>query len=56
MCTCALARLFQKPDSSITYHLKILQNVGLIVGEKQGYYTIYHTKTDFLRKITRKKK
>lgn len=50
MCTCALARLFQKPDSSITYHLKILQNAELIIGRKQGYYTIYHTKKNFVMK------
>ncbi len=47
MCTCALARLFQKPDSSITYHLKILQNADLIIGQKQGYFTIYHTRKNF---------
>ncbi|TFF97576.1 MAG: ArsR family transcriptional regulator [Promethearchaeota archaeon] len=51
MCTCALAKLFQKPDSSITYHLKILQNAKLIIGEKRGYFTVYHSKESYLNQI-----
>lgn len=55
MCTCALARLFQKPDSSITYHLKILQDADLIIGQKQGYFTVYHARENFLNQIANQK-
>jgi len=51
MCTCALARLFQKPDSSITYHIKILQEADLIIGQKQSYFTVYHARANFLNQI-----
>lgn len=55
MCTCALAKLFQKPDSSITYHLKILQDANLIIGQKQGYFTVYYAREKFLNQISDQK-
>jgi len=54
MCVCALARIFGKPDSSITYHLKILQEADLIIGKKQGYFTIYYTKNILLKDLGKK--
>lgn len=44
MCTCALAKIFGTTDGTITHHLNILKDAGLIIGQKEGYYTIYHTK------------
>jgi DNA-binding transcriptional ArsR family regulator len=54
MCTCALARIFKKPDSSITYHLKILQDADLIIGKKKGYFTIYYTKKVLLNDLAKR--
>jgi ArsR family transcriptional regulator len=54
MCTCALAKIFNKPDSSISYHLNILQDANLIIGKKQGYFTIYYTKEVLLNDLTKK--
>jgi predicted transcriptional regulator len=51
MCTCALANLFDATDGAITHHLKILEGAGLIVGKKQGYYTIYYTKESLIEQI-----
>lgn len=51
MCVCALARVFEKSDSTITYHLNILQNAGLIIGTKKGYFTIYYTKDQLISEI-----
>ncbi|MFW5895680.1 MAG: ArsR/SmtB family transcription factor [archaeon] len=44
MCTCALAKVLGTTDGAITHHLKILKDTGLIIGQKEGYYTIYRTK------------
>ncbi len=52
MCTCALAKLFETTDGAITHHLKILEEAGLIIGKKQGYYTIYYTKESLIEQIT----
>lgn len=43
MCTCALARLFDLSDGTITHHLKILEGAGLVIGKKEGYFTRYYT-------------
>lgn len=51
MCTCALAKLFDATDGAITHHLKILEDAGLIIGKKQGYYTIYYTKESLIEEI-----
>ena len=49
MCTCALARVFEVSDGTITHHLKILEEVGLILGKKEGYYTRYYTKKNLIK-------
>lgn len=42
MCTCALAKVFQISDGTVTHHLKILEEAGLIMGKKEGYFTRYY--------------
>jgi ArsR family transcriptional regulator len=43
MCTCALANVFSVSDGTVTHHLKILEDAGLIIGKKEGYFTRYYT-------------
>ena len=52
ICTCALAKIFGTTDGAITHHLKILENAGLIIGKKKGYFTIYHTKNSLIEELT----
>jgi len=52
MCTCALARVFDVSDGTITHHLKILEEAGLIIGKKDGYYTRYYTKKNLIETIS----
>jgi DNA-binding transcriptional ArsR family regulator len=47
MCTCALAEVLGTTDGAITHHLNILKKANLIIGQKKGYYTIYHTMENF---------
>ena len=52
MCTCALAKVFSVSDGTITHHLKILENAGLIMGKKEGYFTRYYTKQNLINQLT----
>jgi ArsR family transcriptional regulator len=40
-CVCELEAILDKPQSSISHHLKILEKTGLIRGIKKGYFTHY---------------
>ena len=42
MCVRSLARHFDVSEPTISVHLKVLKNAGLIVGEKKSYYMHYH--------------
>ena len=42
MCVRSLARYFEVSEPTISVHLKVLKNAGLIVGEKKSYYMHYH--------------
>ena len=40
-CVCELEAILDKSQSSISHHLKSLENEGLIRGIKRGYFTHY---------------
>ena len=42
MCVRSLAHHFEVSEPTISVHLKVLKNAGLIVGEKKSYYMHYH--------------
>ncbi|MHA1848818.1 MAG: ArsR/SmtB family transcription factor [Promethearchaeota archaeon] len=48
LCTCVLAEMFNMSEGSISHHLKILENAGLIIGKKVGRFTVYYTKERFM--------
>lgn len=50
LCTCALAEIVQMSEPTITHHLKILSDAGLIIAEKRGLFTVYFTKENFHKK------
>ena len=41
MCVRSLARHFEVSEPTLSVHLKVLKNAGLIVGEKKSYYMHY---------------
>lgn len=41
MCVRSLAHHFEVSEPTVSVHLKVLKNAGLIVGEKKGYYMHY---------------
>jgi ArsR family transcriptional regulator, arsenate/arsenite/antimonite-responsive transcriptional repressor len=42
-CNCALAKIVGLTEGSITHHIKILQEAGLVIGKNQGHFTTYYT-------------
>ena len=52
LCVCIINRFMQIADSKLSYHLAILKEGGLIVGEYRGnwiYYSLTDTGRDFVR-------
>ncbi len=48
-CVGALAKKLGMSESAVSQHLKILRNVGIVQGERKGYYTHYSVNRDLLR-------
>ncbi len=42
LCVCVIKAVVKIADSKLSYHLTILKNAGMIEGEQQGQYIIYH--------------
>ena len=51
LCACLLREMLDITDSKLSYHLTILKDADLIVGNKQGSWIIYHP-TSLGEKIT----
>jgi ArsR family transcriptional regulator len=51
MCTCALANVLNVTDGTISHHLNILEDAGLIIGRKEGYYTRYYTVEELIKEL-----
>lgn len=50
-CVSKLAKHLELTESAISQHLKILKEVGLVCGEKRGYYMHYDVDREQLRKL-----
>jgi len=54
MCTCALAKVFQTSEGTISHHLKILQDAGKVIGMKESYFTTYYTIENLIQSFDKK--
>jgi ArsR family transcriptional regulator len=50
-CVAALAHASGLSESSVSQHLKILREAGLVQGEKRGFYTHYTLNRDALKSV-----
>ena len=50
-CVRALARNLGLTEATISQHLKVLREAGLLVGEKRGYFMHYKVESTTLRKL-----
>lgn len=52
-CVRALANELSLTEATISQHLKVLREAGLVVGEKRGYYMHYAVKRELLRDLAK---
>lgn len=52
MCVRSLARYFEVSEPTISVHLKVLKNAGLIIGEKKSYYMHYHVVRENIEELS----
>ncbi|MHA1999683.1 MAG: ArsR/SmtB family transcription factor [Promethearchaeota archaeon] len=52
LCTCALSVILDKPEGSLSHHIKILENAGLIIGQRKGRFTVYYTRENLIKQLT----
>lgn len=52
MCVRSLARHFELSEPTISVHLKVLKNAGLIMGEKKSYYIHYHVVRERMEELS----
>ena len=53
LCVGALSKRLNISKSAISQHLKILREVGLVWGEKRGYFTHYYVDRNLLKEAAR---
>jgi ArsR family transcriptional regulator len=51
-CVRALAKNLNFTEATISQHLKVLREAGLLKGEKRGYFMHYDVKRDVLRELS----
>ena len=52
-CVSALARSLELTEATISQHLKVLREAGLLVGEKRGYFMHYDVERDVLHELAK---
>ncbi|NLJ70069.1 MAG: winged helix-turn-helix transcriptional regulator [Clostridiaceae bacterium] len=53
-CVRALANELQLTEATISQHLKVLREAGLLVGEKRGYFMHYSVEREVLHELAKK--
>ena len=46
LCTCSLADILHLSQGTISHHIKKLISAGLIVAQKEGYFSVFHIVDD----------
>ena len=51
-CVRALARILKLSEATISQHLKVLREAGLVAGEKKGYFMHYDVQKEVLLELS----
>lgn len=51
-CVCDLTDAFDLSGPTISHHLKVLREAGLIIGERRGTWVYYRIQPDALRRLS----
>jgi ArsR family transcriptional regulator len=52
VCVCELVPLFDLSQPTISHHLKVLREAGLVASERQGLWAYYYVIPERLRELT----
>ena len=51
VCVCELVPLFDLSQPTVSHHLKVLRQAGIVDSERQGLWAYYFVKTDALEEL-----
>ena len=52
VCVCELVPLFELSQPTISHHLKVLRQAGIVGSERQGLWAYYYVEPDALEEVT----
>ena len=52
LCVRAIARRLNLTEATVSQHLKVLRECGLIEGEKRGYFMHYNVNKEILKRVS----
>jgi ArsR family transcriptional regulator len=53
VCVCELVPLFDLSQPTVSHHLKVLREAGLVGSERRGLWAYYHVLPDALKELER---
>jgi ArsR family transcriptional regulator, arsenate/arsenite/antimonite-responsive transcriptional repressor len=51
VCVCELVPLFDLSQPTVSHHLKVLRNAGIVGSERQGLWSYYYVNPDALEEV-----
>src|ERR671921_2452658 len=52
VCVCELVPLFDLSQPTVSHHLKVLREAGIVDSERQGLWAYYYVETDALKEVS----
>ena len=53
VCVCELVPLFDLSQPTVSHHLKVLRQAGIVESERQGLWAYYYVKPDALKELSK---
>jgi ArsR family transcriptional regulator len=53
VCVCELVPLFDLSQPTVSHHLKVLREAGIVASERQGLWAYYYVTPDSLKELSR---
>jgi ArsR family transcriptional regulator len=52
VCVCELVPLFDLSQPTVSHHLKVLRNAGIVGSEREGLWAYYYVNTEALEEVS----
>jgi ArsR family transcriptional regulator len=52
VCVCELVPLFDVSQPTVSHHLRVLRDAGIVASERQGLWAYYYVREDALHELT----